>query len=49
MDNIAGSKPALVWAVHISAALLVALWLFPTIAAVLDHGGGVVALAGPGL
>lgn len=31
MDNIAGSKPALVWAVHISAALLVALWLFPTL------------------
>ncbi|MFW5655201.1 MAG: carbohydrate ABC transporter permease [Roseicyclus sp.] len=31
MDNIAGKKPALVWAVHISVALLVALWLFPTL------------------
>ncbi len=30
MDNIAGSKPALAWAVHISVALLVVLWLFPT-------------------
>ncbi|MBL8560640.1 MAG: carbohydrate ABC transporter permease [Gemmobacter sp.] len=31
MDNIAGSKPALTWAVHISAVLLVALWVFPTL------------------
>ncbi len=31
MDNIAGSKSSLTWAVHISVALLVALWLFPTI------------------
>ena len=30
MDNIAGSKPALTWAVHISAVLLVLLWVFPT-------------------
>jgi len=30
MDNIAGSKSSLMWAVHISVALLVALWLFPT-------------------
>ena len=30
MDNIAGSKSSLSWAVHISLALLVALWLFPT-------------------
>ncbi|MCY3997540.1 MAG: carbohydrate ABC transporter permease [Rhodobacter sp.] len=30
-DGIAGSKPALTWAVHISVALLVALWLFPTV------------------
>ncbi|MGI9388600.1 MAG: carbohydrate ABC transporter permease [Boseongicola sp.] len=30
MDNIAGKKPALVWAVHISVVFLVALWLFPT-------------------
>ena len=30
MDNIAGSKPALTWAVQISAVLLVALWVFPT-------------------
>ena len=31
MDNIAGSKSSLTWAVHISVVLLVALWLFPTI------------------
>ena len=31
MDNIAGSRSPLTWAVHISVALLVALWLFPTI------------------
>ena len=31
MDSIAGKKSGLVWAVHISVALLVALWLFPTL------------------
>ena len=31
MDNIAGSKSSLTWAVHISVVLLVALWLFPTV------------------
>jgi alpha-glucoside transport system permease protein len=31
MDNIAGSKSGLTWAVHLSVALLVALWLFPTL------------------
>ncbi|KUF11866.1 carbohydrate ABC transporter permease [Pseudoponticoccus marisrubri] len=31
MDNIAGSKPTLTWAVHISVVALVLLWLFPTI------------------
>jgi alpha-glucoside transport system permease protein len=31
MENIAGSKSSLTWAVHISVALLVALWLFPTV------------------
>ncbi|MFQ1702640.1 carbohydrate ABC transporter permease [Loktanella agnita] len=31
MDNIAGSKSGLTWAVHISVVLLVALWLFPTV------------------
>ena len=31
MDNIAGKKSGLTWAVHISVALLVALWLFPTV------------------
>src|SRR6056297_81232 len=31
MDNIAGSKSSLTWAVHISVFLLVALWLFPTV------------------
>ncbi len=31
MDNIAGSKSTLVWTVHISVALLVLLWLFPTV------------------
>ena len=31
MDNIAGSKSSLTWAVHISVAFLVLLWLFPTV------------------
>ncbi len=31
MDNIAGSKPALTWAVHLSVLALVLLWLFPTV------------------
>lgn len=31
MDNIAGRKSRLTWAVHISVAALVLLWLFPTI------------------
>ncbi|WP_135449137.1 carbohydrate ABC transporter permease [Tabrizicola caldifontis] len=31
MDNIVGKKSGLTWAVHISMALLVALWLFPTV------------------
>jgi alpha-glucoside transport system permease protein len=31
MDNIAGQKSSLTWAVHISVALLVALWLLPTL------------------
>lgn len=31
MDNIAGSKSSLTWAVHISVVLLVFLWLFPTV------------------
>lgn len=30
MDNIAGTKSGLTWAVHISVALLVIVWLFPT-------------------
>ena len=30
MDNIAGKKPALLWAVHLSVALLVFLWVVPT-------------------
>lgn len=30
MDGIAGTSSRLTWAVHISTALLVALWLFPT-------------------
>ena len=30
MDNIAGKKSSLNWAVQISVVLLVALWLFPT-------------------
>jgi alpha-glucoside transport system permease protein len=30
MSAIAGTKSSLTWAVHISAVLLVALWLFPT-------------------
>ncbi len=31
MDGMAGGKSSLTWAVHISVALLVALWLFPTV------------------
>lgn len=31
MDNIAGTKSSLTWAVHLSVAALVALWLFPTL------------------
>jgi len=31
MDNIAGTKSSLTWAVHISVAVLVILWLFPTV------------------
>ena len=31
MDNIAGSKSSLVWAVHLSVAFLVLMWLFPTV------------------
>ena len=31
MENMAGSRPALAWAVNISAALLVLLWLVPTV------------------
>ena len=31
MDNIAGTKSSLTWAVHISVALLVLLWIFPTL------------------
>lgn len=31
MDNIAGTRSSLTWAVHVSVALLVALWLFPTV------------------
>lgn len=31
MENVAGHKPALLWAVHISTALLVLLWVMPTL------------------
>lgn len=31
MDNIAGKKPALTWAVHLSVGLLVLLWIIPTL------------------
>jgi alpha-glucoside transport system permease protein len=31
MDNVVGKKSGLTWAVHISMAILVALWLFPTL------------------
>ena len=31
MDNIAGTRSGLTWAVHISVAVLVFLWLFPTV------------------
>ena len=31
MDNIAGTKSGLTWAVHLSVLFLVILWLFPTV------------------
>lgn len=31
MDSIAGRKPALTWAVHLSVGLLVLLWVIPTV------------------
>jgi len=31
MDTIAGTKSSLKWAVHLSVAVLVALWVFPTL------------------
>jgi alpha-glucoside transport system permease protein len=31
MDSIAGKRPALAWAVNISAAILVLIWLIPTV------------------
>ncbi len=31
MDNIAGRKSTLTWAVHLSVAALVILWMFPTV------------------
>ncbi|MBL4812796.1 MAG: carbohydrate ABC transporter permease [Rhodobacteraceae bacterium] len=31
MDNIAGTKSSLTWAVHLSVLALVALWVFPTV------------------
>ncbi len=31
MDNIAGTKSGLTWAVHISVVVMVFLWLFPTV------------------
>lgn len=31
MDNIAGKKSGLVWAVHLSVVALVLVWLFPTV------------------
>ena len=31
MDNIAGTKSTLTWVVHISVAVIVALWVFPTL------------------
>ena len=31
MDSIAGKKPGLIWAVHLSVLALALLWLFPTV------------------
>lgn len=31
MDNIAGTRPALLWVTHLSVLLLVVLWLIPTV------------------
>jgi alpha-glucoside transport system permease protein len=49
MENIAGTKSSLTWAVHIAVALLVLLWLFPdrrAVRLVLPHADQISASAG---
>jgi alpha-glucoside transport system permease protein len=48
MDNIAGSKSSLTWAVHISVVLLVALWLFPTVGLLVSSFRTADQIAGSG-
>ena len=48
MDNIAGSKSSLTWAVHISVVVLVALWLFPTVGLLVSSFRTADQIAGSG-
>ncbi len=48
MDNIAGRKPAVVWATQISAAVLVILWLLPTVGLLISSFRSADQIAGSG-
>ena len=48
MDNIAGRKPALIWATQISVIFLVLLWLFPTVGLLVSSFRSADQIAGSG-
>lgn len=48
MENIAGQKSGLTWAVHISVVLLVCLWLFPTVGLLVSSFRTADQIAGSG-
>lgn len=48
MDNIAGRKPALIWATQISVLVLVLLWLFPTVGLLVSSFRSADQIAGSG-